>query len=295
MDTPSSQKPHTGFTLIELLVVIAIIAILAAILFPVFAKAREKARAIACTSNQKQLVLGFLQYTQDNDESFPRGIGNANGQGVGWAARIYPYVKSAGVYHCPDDPTTTTTNLAGFAETDYPVSYSANHNVMADQNMAVLNAPASTVILCETQGAQADVTNPQHDGPDSAACCGVKGASGVANGGDGPGYAGYDDWVYASNEPNNNPVYVCGDPSLSPPTMGQPPRTNQKYFGAQVHTGSANFALADGHVKFLHAAHISPGGDAASSNVTQTAAGAAAGTGYMGQAPENFVATFSTK
>ncbi|MCW3058828.1 MAG: prepilin-type N-terminal cleavage/methylation domain, partial [Capsulimonas sp.] len=60
-----------GFTLIELLVVIAIIAILAAILFPVFAKAREKARQISCASNMKQLALGLLQYNQDNDESMP--------------------------------------------------------------------------------------------------------------------------------------------------------------------------------------------------------------------------------
>ena len=60
-----------GFTLIELLVVIAIIAILAAILFPVFAKAREKARQASCQSNEKQLGLAFLQYVQDNDEKFP--------------------------------------------------------------------------------------------------------------------------------------------------------------------------------------------------------------------------------
>ena len=77
-DIVLTQKPPLcaktkGFTLIELLVVIAIIAILAAILFPVFAKAREKARQISCLSNMKQIGLGFLQYENDNDEGFPIG------------------------------------------------------------------------------------------------------------------------------------------------------------------------------------------------------------------------------
>ena len=104
-----------GFTLIELLVVIAIIAILAAILFPVFAQAREKAREISCLSNQKQIGLGMIQYEQDSDECFvpvlnPVGAnGNPPGNGqpgnpFGWADIIQPYLKSTGVLHCPDDP-----------------------------------------------------------------------------------------------------------------------------------------------------------------------------------------------
>ena len=68
------RTPNTGFTLIELLVVIAIIAILAAILFPVFAQAREKARQTACLSNNRQIGLGLNMYVQDYDESFPRQI-----------------------------------------------------------------------------------------------------------------------------------------------------------------------------------------------------------------------------
>src|SRR3569833_2677151 len=93
-----------GFTLIELLVVIAIIAILAAILFPVFAQAREKARAIACLSNTKQLALAEMQYNQDYDEKYTDGS-NPYGEGNGWAAQLYPYVKSLGAFRCPGDST----------------------------------------------------------------------------------------------------------------------------------------------------------------------------------------------
>jgi prepilin-type N-terminal cleavage/methylation domain-containing protein/prepilin-type processing-associated H-X9-DG protein len=98
-----------GFTLIELLVVIAIIAILAAILFPVFAQAREKARAITCISNEKQLGLGIYMYIQDNNETYAPGV-NQFGSGSGWAGQIYPYVKSTGAFHCPDDSTPYGTN-----------------------------------------------------------------------------------------------------------------------------------------------------------------------------------------
>ena len=89
-----------GFTLIELLVVIAIIAILAAILFPVFAQAREKARAITCLSNQKQLTLGWLMYAEDYDETFVMSAVcqrcSSTGGQVYWLEMIEPYVKSNG-------------------------------------------------------------------------------------------------------------------------------------------------------------------------------------------------------
>lgn len=98
---------RTGFTLIELLVVIAIIAILAAILFPVFARARENARRSSCLSNMKQLTLAAMQYSQDYDEKFvgaAQGFGPAGGATVGedyWGSRVQPYVKSIQIAICP--------------------------------------------------------------------------------------------------------------------------------------------------------------------------------------------------
>src|ERR1700749_4186309 len=100
---PSQRNNTFGFTLIELLVVIAIIAILAAILFPVFAKVREKARQTSCLSNEKQLGLGFMQYFQYYDEKYPCGKFNGGHFGSGWGGQIYTYVKSVGVFKCPDD------------------------------------------------------------------------------------------------------------------------------------------------------------------------------------------------
>src|SRR5438067_11577620 len=98
------RKENRAFTLIELLVVIAIIAILAAILFPVFAQAREKARGIACISNEKQLLTAALMYQQDYDETWHRiksglAVGNSNGPGApdqvfGSENMLEPYVKS---------------------------------------------------------------------------------------------------------------------------------------------------------------------------------------------------------
>ena len=92
---------NSAFTLIELLVVIAIIAILAAILFPVFARARENARRSSCQSNMKQIGLGMLQYTQDYDERTTLTDYNNN---YSWRDAIYPYVKSEQIFMCPSDP-----------------------------------------------------------------------------------------------------------------------------------------------------------------------------------------------
>lgn len=125
------MKNIKGFTLIELLIVIAIIAIISAILFPVFATAREKARQTACISNEKQLGLALIQYSQDYDERYP-GSGY---YGAGWAERIYPYVQSIGVFQCPDDarslPSKTPASEGSLAipAAAAPLSYTLNENV----------------------------------------------------------------------------------------------------------------------------------------------------------------------
>jgi prepilin-type N-terminal cleavage/methylation domain-containing protein/prepilin-type processing-associated H-X9-DG protein len=145
-----------GFTLIELLVVIAIIAILSAILFPVFAQAREKARQTQCSSNLKQLGLAFMQYAQDYDEAMP----GSDFWGLKWAGHVYPYVKSADVFHCPDDSNGATTSNGVSL---YPLSYvencaigqfSGSNRIQQGCPLAALTAPTSTVLLYEGNGAQ---------------------------------------------------------------------------------------------------------------------------------------------
>ena len=105
-------RRKSGFTLIELLVVIAIIAILAAILFPVFAKAREKARQTACLSNAKQIMLGALMYVQDYDETFPVEAPRTLGTG-GFVSQIMPYVKNTQIFVCPSLRTQPWMNHGG--------------------------------------------------------------------------------------------------------------------------------------------------------------------------------------
>lgn len=104
------RSRRNAFTLIELLVVIAIISVLAAILFPVFARARENARRASCMSNLKQIGLGIMQYTQDYDERYPTyrvpdASSNYAADPYGWVDSIQPYVKSYQLFQCPTEST----------------------------------------------------------------------------------------------------------------------------------------------------------------------------------------------
>ena len=121
-----------AFTLIELLVVITILAILAALLFPVFAAARGKARSTKCTSNQRQLGLGCQMYLSDYDECFPKRENVSDWQTRGgWPVELYAYARNAQVYRCPSDQTPyAPASLRGAAVES--VSYLPNHQVVRD-------------------------------------------------------------------------------------------------------------------------------------------------------------------
>lgn len=130
--TLRSSRPQAGFTLIELLVVVAIIAILAAILFPVFARARENARRASCQSNLKQIGLGILQYTADYDEKMPITVSPVTTDAPanypvkageashwGWLEIIQPYLKSTQIYNCPGNAQAQKYNYTSYAMNRY--------------------------------------------------------------------------------------------------------------------------------------------------------------------------------
>lgn len=256
-----------AFTLIELLVVIAIIAILAAILFPVFAQAREKARQISCLSNEKQITLAALMYVEDYDEQYPCGSRanpvNANNTfewGMGWAGVVYPYTKNAQILKCPDDstgslPATSTT------ETLYPVSNFYNYNVATSPAQAAMAAPANTVLFSEIQGDRADVTAGNEIGQSTTP------PTTFSATGDGLRDLLSVDGTAANDQ--GNTVYETGIMGGYTPTTVPFPSffdyTENNGLDGRHSTG-ANYAMGDGHAKYFKPSAVSPGGNAQSSS-----------------------------
>jgi prepilin-type N-terminal cleavage/methylation domain-containing protein/prepilin-type processing-associated H-X9-DG protein len=266
MTVTLKNNARRAFTLIELLVVIAIIAILAAILFPVFAQAREKARQTACLSNMKQLGLAFRMYATDYDETFPVNRtcvgGSAPGyqtcseglRTTGWADMIMPYIKNTGILKCPNDATPVLRpEMDGYVLSGNPnartnvnrTSYAKSNNLgnvpppfgytVGD---AQVNFPADTIVFVEwapNQGGGANgleqvgaVWNIYRDQVEQPRdpCTGNGGISGVGR-----------------PNANANPlVDDRNDPSQLQAVRARVP--------SKQHVNGANYIFTDGHAKW---------------------------------------------
>jgi prepilin-type N-terminal cleavage/methylation domain-containing protein/prepilin-type processing-associated H-X9-DG protein len=233
-----------AFTLIELLVVIAIIAILAAILFPVFAQAREKARQTSCLSNIKQLAMAVNMYVQDYDETYPFACPD-NWWYYTWGINVQPYIKNVQIFKCPSD------SNGRQADVDWAgprISYAANGLIKWVNNanrligvigmaqswisdnvatMAKVGRPAETIMLAEKH----DEDNVMWWGPRSQYY-----SDSVWN-----WYWGCGSIPVGTRNPTN--TYPNGPSGCVP----------------EKHSGVANFALADGHSKAFRPQATNPG------------------------------------
>ncbi len=219
------MKIKKAFTLIELLVVIAIIAILAAILFPVFSRARENARRSSCQSNLKQIGLGLMQYTQDYDERLVLGDDQGNVIRRHYAELLMPYLKSEQIFRCPS-AAGSKNECNPFGR--FPLSYALNQmyeldgsslgrsrqmfHAVGPMSLAAIEDTARTVFIGDTQ-----------------------------NQGTAP--------TYTDNE-SNYCYQVIGstiNSAISPATVGY---SGQGAF-VNRHLDGANWAFMDGHVKWM--------------------------------------------
>jgi prepilin-type N-terminal cleavage/methylation domain-containing protein/prepilin-type processing-associated H-X9-DG protein len=254
----AARRGKYGFTLIELLVVIAIIAILAAILFPVFAQAREKARQTSCLANSKQLGLGILMYAQDYDERLPGLEWAWQSAEMTWPQMVQPYIKTWDLFKCPSDGqandqtyktdcwfcSNPPTQLQLDTIRGYQSNYGYNYAFLSPaipspdnstfyyigEPLAAISQPADTVMIAESTAWTANGTTSTNCTP----------ASGGWFSQDAPAILDANGFNYSTTA-----QYYFGwfiDPSQA--------CTWQKFGGAWPrHTGVMNITWLDGHVK----------------------------------------------
>ena len=211
---PKSRSRHIfpAFTLIELLVVIAIIAILAAILFPVFARARENARRSSCQSNLKQIGLGIIQYSQDYDETMVP-VDVANSAAGSWPLLLQPYLKSIQIFTCPSN--SSTARVRSSSSTSIPFNHYVGNGFSYDSYGGSANSGLSfkRPLDLTATGSNTISTTSLASIVAPAQCM---------------------------------MVYENDNAGWTRPFAGTPSN-----FGLTNHLGTSNFLFADGHVKSL--------------------------------------------
>jgi prepilin-type N-terminal cleavage/methylation domain-containing protein/prepilin-type processing-associated H-X9-DG protein len=244
--TAFSAGRSNGFTLIELLVVIAIIAILAAILFPVFAQAREKARAISCLSNAKEIGLASMMYVQDYDEKYPLAFtADAAGNRVDWRVVLLPYIKNGtvgaatvtdstvigGIFSCPSAGSNAKRVYAAHGAIIHDYFLGNGTSVWPVVGLAALNRPSDIVLVTEV-------------GLDNAGNGAIEGLT--------------EDWWWHGGA-QWPPQFLGANSGAKFEGDGDVPACDDNswpdchtYMPRYRHTGTANMVFADGHAKAIH-------------------------------------------
>ena len=241
------KHTHKGFTLIELLVVIAIIAILAAILFPVFAKARERAQQSACLSNTKQIGLGLMQYVEDNDGGFPCNPYERSAPHTRlWFHCLMPYSKTADIFQCPTHK--------GIPGTYSPSKVDPNRMLHTGYDVVAGPVPANPVVTAwytsevpaVSYGYNEVVIGAINGRPMKVGS--LKAPAEIALFGDNTYFYSYETELDAKGNPTA--------PHLVPLTKvsywySGSKQTGDEYFGKPMHGRGNLFVFADGHAQFV--------------------------------------------
>ncbi|MBC7328559.1 DUF1559 domain-containing protein [bacterium] len=239
----SMEQRRKGFTLIELLVVIAIIAILAAILFPVFSRAREQARKSACLSNSKQIGTALVMYVQDWDETFPAWTPPCAGAAPGlfWTEQLMPYLKNKDIFRCPSAPKVRQEQAWWNFSYCYPIKYGRPENSVNSNygyheiiknywnclgkntsKLVSIVAPSETVVIADCKD---DILGPYIRDINT----GINVDVALANAGGTPG--------------QTLPGLICS-------CLPQITDLNRALDALARHSGGSNIIFADGHAKW---------------------------------------------